>query len=188
MIDFLKNYQQLFQYLRDIRMYLIRKRNRFKYVSKTAYIVSPKNIHRDIKIGSYSFIGKNCRITIPAQIGKYVLLAQEVAILGEDHITNIEGIPIIFTGRKKIRGVYIEDDCWIGYRSIIMDGVKIEKGSIVAAGAVVTKNVEPYTIVAGVPAKKISDRFTAEKIAIHNEKLNNEDFEKKYSMKKSMRY
>lgn len=54
-------------------------------------------------------------------------------------------------------GVRIEDDCWIGAGAIILNGVTIGKGSVVGAGAVVTKDVAPYTIVAGNPARKIKD-------------------------------
>lgn len=54
-------------------------------------------------------------------------------------------------------GVKIEDDCWIGAGAIILNGITIGKGSVVGAGAVVTKDVEPYTIVGGNPAHKIRD-------------------------------
>ena len=54
--------------------------------------------------------------------------------------------------------VHIGDRVWIGYRALIMPGVTIGEGAVVAAGAVVTKDVEPFTIVAGVPANKIGDR------------------------------
>lgn len=61
-------------------------------------------------------------------------------------------------------GIVLEDDVWIGYRSIILDGVHIGRGGVVAAGAVVTKDVEPYTVVGGVPAKPIKKRFSEELI------------------------
>jgi acetyltransferase-like isoleucine patch superfamily enzyme len=54
--------------------------------------------------------------------------------------------------------VIIEDDCWVGANSIILPGVTIGQGSIIAAGSVVTKDVEAFSIVGGVPAKKIKDR------------------------------
>ncbi len=54
-------------------------------------------------------------------------------------------------------GVIIEDDCWIGAGAIILNGITIGKGSVVGAGSVVTKDVPPYTIVAGNPARKIKD-------------------------------
>ncbi len=57
----------------------------------------------------------------------------------------------------RMGGVKIEDDCWIGAGAIILNGITIGKGSVVGAGAVVTKDVEPYTIVGGNPARKIRD-------------------------------
>ena len=56
-------------------------------------------------------------------------------------------------------GIIVEDDVWIGYGETVLDGVKIGRGAVVAAGAVVAKDVEPYTIVGGVPAKPIKKRF-----------------------------
>lgn len=60
--------------------------------------------------------------------------------------------------------IIIEDDVWIGSNSVILSGVKIGRGAIIGAGSVVTKDVEPYTIVAGNPAKKIRERFSSESI------------------------
>ncbi|GAB4447280.1 MAG: hypothetical protein Fur0028_02160 [Bacteroidales bacterium] len=59
--------------------------------------------------------------------------------------------------------IIVEDDVWIGYGSIIMSVVRIKRGSIVAAGSVVTRDVDEYSIYAGVPAKKIKNRFENEK-------------------------
>ena len=57
-------------------------------------------------------------------------------------------------------GIVVEEDVWIGYGATILDGVHIGRGGVVAAGAVVTKDVEPYTIVGGVPAKPVKKRFS----------------------------
>ena len=66
--------------------------------------------------------------------------------------------------------IVIENDVWIGYGAIIVSGVKIGRGAIVAAGSVVLKDVEPYTIVAGNPARKVSKRFTEDQIIEHERK------------------
>lgn len=101
-------------------------------------------------------------------IGKFVSIAQEVVfILDAEHYTNhISTYPfkVKYLGieREESFGkgdIYIEDDVWIGYRSIIMSGVHIGKGAVIAAGSVVTKNVPAYSIVGGVPAKVIKYRF-----------------------------
>ena len=77
----------------------------------------------------------------------------------------------MFSGRDVLKPTYIGDDVWIGKHSVIMTGVKIGNGAIVAAGSVVTKDVEPYTIVGGVPAKFIKMRFTDEEIKLHEAML-----------------
>jgi acetyltransferase-like isoleucine patch superfamily enzyme len=71
----------------------------------------------------------------------------------------VPGTPIYFSGRPPLPETVIEDDVWIGHRAILKAGVRIGRGAIVGAGAVVTKDVSPYWIVGGVPAQKIGERF-----------------------------
>lgn len=100
-------------------------------------------------------------------IGNFCSIAKGVKfILGGNHdMDKISTYPFEFYfGKNKIvattKGpIIIEDDVWIGTDVIIMSGVKIGKGSVVAAGSIVTKNVEPYSIVGGNPAKLIKKRF-----------------------------
>ena len=67
-----------------------------------------------------------------------------------------------FSGRQEISNTIIGNDVWIGQKAIIMAGIKIGNGSIVAAGSIVTRNVEPYSIVGGNPARLIRKRFLNE--------------------------
>ncbi len=126
-----------------------------------------------IEAGNYVFIGANAHLYANIKIGHFVMIASNVAIVGGDHQFNVVGVPIRFTGRDGMEELLtvIEDDVWIGHGAIIRAGTKIERGSIVAAGAVVTKDVPPYAIVAGVPAKVIRYRFTPEEQQQHNESL-----------------
>jgi len=87
------------------------------------------------------------------------MFASEVVILGGDHRFNLPGIPMMCSGRPEILPTFIEDDVWIGYRAVIMAGVTIGRGSIIAAQSVVTKDVPPYSIVGGIPAVIIGKRF-----------------------------
>jgi acetyltransferase-like isoleucine patch superfamily enzyme len=61
----------------------------------------------------------------------------------------------------------IEDDVWVGYGAIVLSGVRIGRGAIIAAGSVVTRDVEPYSIVAGNPARSVGSRFNAEEVVSH---------------------
>jgi acetyltransferase-like isoleucine patch superfamily enzyme len=87
-----------------------------------------------------------------------VMFGPNVYIFSENHGHERTDIPMIEqpTARK---GVKIEDDVWIGTRATILDGITIGKGSIIAAGSIVNKDVPPYSIVAGVPAKVIKSRI-----------------------------
>lgn len=128
-------------------------------------------VSRDVRAGAYAYIGPGCHIYPHVTIGDYTLLANDVSILGGDHYYRQSDIPMVFNGRAGVRPTTIGRDCWIGAHSIIMAGVTIGDGAIVAAGAVVTKDVEPYAIVGGVPAHKIRSRFTDEEIEQHKAML-----------------
>jgi acetyltransferase-like isoleucine patch superfamily enzyme len=108
-------------------------------------------------------IGDNCQINEnvyiqSAIIGNYVLIAQNVAILAVTHQFASVDIPIIKQGSTKPAPVIVEDDVWIGRNVVVMPGITLGKSSIIGTGAVVTKDVPPYAIVGGVPAKIIRYR------------------------------
>lgn len=107
---------------------------------------------KDIEIGDNSGLGLNCRVTGPLKIGNDVMIAPDVMIFTQNHETTDLNIPMRLQTAPK-RPVEIEDDVWIGARAIILPGVKIHKGAIVGAGAVVTRDVAEYTVVCGNPAK-----------------------------------
>ena len=91
-------------------------------------------------------------------IGDRVSIAPNVTIISESEPNNsphLAGIAYVKENLIKDEKVVIEDDAWLGASVTILPGVKIGKGAIVGAGAVVTESVEPYTVVAGIPAKKI---------------------------------
>ena len=104
-------------------------------------------------IGPYNYIGCSGKITI----GNNVMLAPRVSIYAENHVFDHPELLIRDQGVEK-KEVIIEDDCWLAANSIILAGVTIGQGSVVAAGSVVTENVPAYSVVAGVPAKFIKSR------------------------------
>lgn len=156
---------------RKIKMIFLRFKYGLSNVHPTFYMSGNSNISKDFKAGAYSFVANNCTIYSGVSIGKYTMLAPEVKIIGQDHNYHFSDKPIIFSGRPEQTNTYIGDDVWIGSRSIIMKGITIGDGAIIAANSVVTKNVEPYTIVAGIPAKPIKKRFTDDEILIHQNML-----------------
>lgn len=130
-----------------------------------------KQIGTGFKAGAYAYVGPGCIIYPNVTIGDFTLLANEVQIVGGDHNFRVAGTPSVLAGRDELKHTKIGRDVWIGTRSTIMTGVTIGDGAIVAAGSVVTKDVEPYAIYGGVPAKKIKDRFSAEERKIHEQML-----------------
>lgn len=105
-------------------------------------------------IGPYSFIGCSGYI----ELGNNVMMGPRVSLLAENHNFDRTDIPMKEQGVT--RGtIVIEDDCWLGATCSVLSNVRIGRGSIVATGAVVTKDVPPYSIVAGVPAKVIKSRM-----------------------------
>jgi len=129
-------------------------------------------------IRSFSYIGKNSIIQ-NVKVGSYCSIANDVFIgLGAHPVEYFSTSPLFYRVRntfdyslikedyefKEYQQIVIGNDVWVGARAMIMDGVCIGDGAIVAANAVVTKDVPPYAIVGGVPAKVIRYRFTPEKI------------------------
>ncbi len=122
-----------------------------------------------LRIGANCYIGRESQIECDAEIGHHVMMANRVSFVGRyDHNYQQIGTPTRLA--KEIRNenydwkglqlrIVVGDDVWIGYGAIILSGVTIGEGSIVASGSVVTKDVPPYTIVGGNPARPITTRF-----------------------------
>lgn len=111
-----------------------------------------------IEIGDRSQIGENARLSADTIIGNRVMMGLEVLTLSTVHRSSRTDVPLVSQGYEKTQPVVIEDGAWIGGRVVLLPGVRIGKGAIVGAGAVVTKDVEPMTVVGGVPAKFIKNR------------------------------
>lgn len=116
---------------------------------------------KDISIGDNSGLGLNCRVAGPLSIGNDVMMAPNVSIYTQNHETeNIYRPMRLQTAEKK--KVTIGNDVWIGANAIILPGVTVGDGAIIAAGAVVTKDVPDFAVVGGNPAKIIKTRTQKE--------------------------
>ena len=112
----------------------------------------------NITIQAGSVIGYHCELHAWGEIhvGHNVTISPETVILTGSHNLSTEQYGSL------IKPVFIEDYVWIGYRALVLPGVRIGKGAVVGAGSIVTKDVEPYSIVAGNPAKHIKWRGVRE--------------------------
>lgn len=108
----------------------------------------------DVVIGHHTLVGISNVIIGPVTLGNHIILAQHVVMSGLNHIYEDISRPIV-DQNVRTAPIVIEDDCWIAANVVITAGVTIGKHSIIAAGAVVTKDVPPYSIAAGNPAKVI---------------------------------
>ena len=154
----------------------------FAFVSSTNKISSKASIYRLVKIKNsvvedYSYIGPSCDIT-NTTIGKFCSIADNCRIGTASHtMNNISSSPIFtlknnatktsWTNKNiqqnnEVKNVNIGNDVWIATHVIIKDGITIGDGAIIGAGAVVVKDVPPYAVVGGVPAKVIKYRFSEE--------------------------
>jgi len=163
-------FRQIITKLRDL--YLIKYKWRKYTIGKNFH--SGRNVvlwaKNKIVIGDNCYIGRNSQIEANVTFGNNILIANNVAFIGKyDHNFQEIGRPIRLSSQIRDKDynwkglnelTVLEDDIWIGYGAIIMSGVRIKTGSIIAAGSVVTKDVEEYSIYAGNPAKKITNRFT----------------------------
>lgn len=185
--DFLRRLSLLPSFVWDMFWASIWKRC-LKYCGKGVYI---RPMSSDIKgvqnlsIGDYTSIPKGSTIyctEAPCFIGKKVIFGPHPTIITGDHRIDFIGkyIADVTVEDKFIDGknpfdlpVIIEDDVWCGANVTILKGVTIGHGSVVAAGAVVTKSFPPYSIIGGVPAKLLRMRFSLDEIEEYEHKLNN---------------
>lgn len=111
-----------------------------------------------LRIGDNSGIGIKSCLNGPVTIGQDVMMGQEVIIYTTRHNDDRIDIPMRKQGMKEVLPVIIGNDVWIGGRVIILPGVTIGDGCIIGAGAVVTKNIPPYCVAVGVPARVVRRR------------------------------
>jgi len=118
----------------------------------------------EIEIGNDSSLGINCMIPYDLKVGKDVMMGPDVVIIGNNHKFSNLDLPMRLQGYQEYPPVKIGDDVWIGTRAIILPGLTIGQGAIIAAGAVITKDVPPYAILAGNPARIIKYRDGREEL------------------------
>ncbi len=106
----------------------------------------------DVSIGEHCTVGIGSVVIGPVTIGSDVIIAQHVVMSGLNHVYEDVTLPI---HRQPVttRPIVIEEECWIGANAVITAGVTIGKHSVVAGGSVVTKDVPPYSVVGGNPAR-----------------------------------
>lgn len=171
-LQILRNSSIVYRLYRRGLMSFKRRYYGLRNVHATFFMSGASRVSKDLVAAEESFLADGCRICPRVRIGRYVMFGPNVTITGSDHRFDIPGTPMIFSGRPELRETVIGDDVWIGSGTFIMAGVKIGQGVVVAANSVVTKDIPPYEIHGGVPAKIIRARFSGpEDIARHEAML-----------------
>jgi len=140
--------------------------------------IGSNNYLNRVEIGNYSYLSENVCV-MNTEIGKFCSIGQNVGVSLGRHPSNtfVSTSPVFFSIYKQCGATFadqnyfnemgnctIGNDVWIGANAVVMDDVTVGDGAIIGAGAIVTKNVAPYAIVGGVPAKLIKYRFSKEQI------------------------
>lgn len=157
------------------------KKSMLKKCGKHVYIGQGCDFtFKNISIGDHVSINKNCMFMCTRAeiiIGDHVMFGPHVFMITGGHRTDILGrfMDEISNNEKRSiddQNIVLEGDNWIGANATILKGVTIGEGSVVAAGAVVTKDIPPFTVWGGVPAKQITSRFDEKSIMEHKLSLN----------------
>jgi len=120
------------------------------------------------KLGHHNYIGEKS-ILNSVNVGNYCSIAPHVIIgLSEHKISNPSTSTKLYP-LELHKETIIDDDVWIGSGAVILQGVNIGRGAVIGAGAIVTRNVEPYCVIVGVPGKVIKKRFSNDQITLHQQ-------------------
>jgi maltose O-acetyltransferase len=131
----------------------------FKYCGKDVNIERMANFGKgfQLEIGDYSGLGINCFVPDNIKIGKFVMMGPNCHVLAQNHDISDISKPMCFAGYVK-KDTIIEDDVWIGLDVIFTPGRTVRKGSVIAAGCVLSKDFPEYSIIGGNPSKIIRCR------------------------------
>lgn len=113
---------------------------------------------RAISLGDHSGLGVNAKLSPGVTIGDDVLMGEDVVFLTRNHLFADSKMLIRYQGYLSPEEIVVGDDVWIGTRCILLPGVNVGTGAVIGAGSVVTKSVDPYSVVAGNPAGLIGHR------------------------------
>ncbi|WP_108397016.1 acyltransferase [Devosia submarina] len=122
-----------------------------------SWIAGHALVRGDVEFGAHCTVNPYAMISGKVRCGDGVRIASHVSIVGFNHGFDDPHVPI-HTQKHESLGIIIEDDVWIGANAVVLDGVRVGRGAVIAAGAVVSKDVPPLAIVGGVPARVVRFR------------------------------
>ena len=171
-----KAYKML-RYISNPKLFYIMRR--LGHRGKDVVITMPCRmaVPQNVFMSDYTLIQPNCTFIMKegkVHVGRWSVIASNCTIITDNHVPTV-GINHRMLGRyhinDKVKDIRLGDDCWCGAGVTLMSGALLGRGSIAAAGALVNKEVPPYAVVAGVPAKIIASVFSKEQIIEHEKFL-----------------
>jgi chloramphenicol O-acetyltransferase type B len=145
---------RLYTMLQLLLFYRFRSVGRQVRLGRRLFILPQK-----VTLGHNCYIGAGSYLDGDITVGDHSMLANNVAIVGGDHAFSTPGVMMRDGGREEWLPTILGKDVWIGHGAVILNGVSVGNGAIVAAGSVVTKDVAAFSVVAGNPARHIKWRF-----------------------------
>jgi acetyltransferase-like isoleucine patch superfamily enzyme len=131
-----------------------------------------RNPRRFAKFGDRCSLGNRCLVLAEIETGDDVMIASHVGLVSRnDHIYDVVGQTIRASGTGPAERIVIDSDVWIGHGSTLIAPLRIGRGSVIAAGSIVARDVPPYAVVGGAPARLVKYRFTPEQIQEHESAL-----------------
>ena len=155
-------------YLRLLFLITIKARYKdFKY-GKCFRVGMPLWLHKSkISLGDYCYLGPRANVNHELIVGDMVMISSDFRLVGNDHGAFEVGTPMRVAKPLSKPVTRISSEVWVGQGVTILSGVTVGKGSIIGANSLVNKDVAPYSIVAGVPARLIKKRFSVDEILEH---------------------
>lgn len=161
--------------LRAMLLPLIKRKYRLGEVGKGVHWGANSHVAGAL-FGHYSSFGHSAEFHGPVVVGDLTMLSTHVQVIGQDHGIADPETPMRLDFPATARPVTtIEADCWIGSRVTIMEGVRIGRGSVVGAGSVVTRDIPPYAIAMGSPARVLRQRFSESDRIFYDQRLYGKD-------------
>lgn len=132
----------------------------------------PRNLRMRIapgsRIGRFAYLGEGFEAEGPVVVGDLCMIAAGLRIVGADHVYDRIGTPTRLAFPERERPITIfEADVWTGQRVTLIEGVRVGRGAVIGSGAMVTRDVPPYSIIAGVPARHVKWRFDLDRVGQH---------------------
>jgi acetyltransferase-like isoleucine patch superfamily enzyme len=148
------------------------RRRRLAEIGEGFQLGWPVAVPAGSRLGRYGYIGGGFSAESPISVGDLTMISTGVSIVANDHDPDDPLEPMRLAFRWNHRVTVFEADVWVGHGAILRSGVRIGRGAVVAAGSIVTKDVEPFAIVGGNPARLIRMRFAPEQRQRHDDLVN----------------